>query len=40
MLGRGFERDLALEHPLALHGQIINNCPDRTLTRGDDVRPR
>ncbi|WP_322937185.1 hypothetical protein [Nocardioides bizhenqiangii] len=40
VLGREFERELALEYPLALHGQIINNCPDRTLTRGDDVRPR
>ena len=40
VLGREFEREVTLEHPLALHGQIINACPDRTLTRGDDVRPR
>jgi hypothetical protein len=39
VLGREFEREVALTSPLALHGQIINNCPDRTLTRGDDVRP-
>lgn len=40
VLGRGFDREVALSSPLALHGQIINDCPDRTLTRGDDVRPR
>lgn len=40
VLGREFERELSLASPLALHGQIINSCPDRTLTRGDDVRPR
>ncbi|RHW27447.1 hypothetical protein D0Z08_09900 [Nocardioides immobilis] len=40
VLGRGFDTEVALAYPLALHGQIINTCPDRTLTRGDDVRPR
>lgn len=40
VLGRGFDTEVALAFPLALHGQIINTCPDRTLTRGDDVRPR
>lgn len=39
VLGRSFETDVPLAFELALHGQIINNCPDRTLTRGDDVRP-
>ena len=39
VLGRGFERELGLAYPIALHGQIIDNCPDRTLVRGDDVRP-
>jgi hypothetical protein len=39
VLGRSFEADLPLSFDLALHGQIINNCPDRTLTRGDDARP-
>ncbi|WP_435770248.1 hypothetical protein [Nocardioides sp. SYSU DS0651] len=38
VLGRGFDSAVRLAHPLALHGQVINNCPDRTLTRGDDVR--
>lgn len=40
VLGRDFAREIAFTSPLALHGQVINNCPDRTLTRGDDVRPR
>lgn len=40
VLGRGFEEDVALAFPLALHGQVIGDCPDRTLVRGDDVRPR
>ena len=39
VLGRGFNRELELEYPIALHGQVIRNCPDRTLVRGDDVRP-
>ncbi len=39
VLRRGFDRELALELPIALHGQVIRNCPDRTLVRGDDVRP-
>lgn len=39
VFGRGFEREVTLTYPIALHGQVINNCPDRTLTRGDDVRP-
>ncbi|MFC5727335.1 MULTISPECIES: hypothetical protein [Nocardioides] len=38
VLGRGFESEVTLAHPLVVHGQVINNCPDRTLTRGDDVR--
>jgi hypothetical protein len=38
VLGRGFDREVSLSYPLALHGQVINNCPDRTLVRGDDVR--
>lgn len=40
VLGRGFDTEVTLAYPLALHGQVINHCPDRTLTRGDDVRPR
>lgn len=39
VVGRGFDSEVTLAYPLAIHGQIINNCPDRTLTRGDDVRP-
>ena len=38
VLGRGFESEVELAFPVAVHGQVINNCPDRTLTRGDDVR--
>ncbi len=37
-LGRGFTRPLRLETPVAVHGQVILDCPDRTLVRGDDVR--
>lgn len=40
VLRRGFESEIGLAFPIALHGQVINNCPDRTLTRGDEVRPR
>lgn len=39
VLGRGFSSTVNLAYPIALHGQIINTCPDRTLTRGDDARP-
>jgi len=39
VLRRGFSTEAALAFPIALHGQVINNCPDRTLTRGDEVRP-
>lgn len=37
-LGRGFDREIELAYPLAVHGQVIGTCPDRTLVRGDDVR--
>lgn len=37
-LGRGFTRTVDVEAPLTVHGQVIVNCPDRTLVRGDDVR--
>lgn len=40
VLGRDFRTELALAFPLALHGQVIGDCPDRTLARGDEVRPR
>lgn len=38
VLGRDFDTDVDLAFVLALHGQVINDCPDRTLTRGDDQR--
>jgi hypothetical protein len=38
-LGRHFDDEVTLASPLALHGQVIGTCPDRTLVRGDDVRP-
>lgn len=37
-LGRSFERTVRLHRPLAVHAQVILDCPDRTLVRGDDVR--
>jgi hypothetical protein len=37
-LGREFTEPVALARPLAVHGQVILDCPDRTLVRGDDVR--
>jgi len=40
VLGRGFDDEVTLAYPLALHAQVITNCPDRTLVRGDDIRPR
>ncbi|KAA1427584.1 hypothetical protein [Nocardioides antri] len=40
VLGRDFEETVTLGRPIVLHGQVINDCPDRTLRRGDDVRPR
>lgn len=39
VLGRGFDDVVELSYPIALHGQVIGTCPDRTLIRGDDVRP-
>lgn len=38
VLGRSFEETVALSHPLAVHAQVILDCPDRTLVRGDDRR--
>lgn len=37
-LGREWTQDLALSEPLVVHSQVIGNCPDRTLVRGDDRR--
>ncbi len=36
--GRDFDRFVTFDEPLAVHGQVIMDCPDRTLVRGDDVR--
>lgn len=36
VLGRGFEEDVAFDYPVVLHGQVILDCPDRTLIRSDD----
>lgn len=38
VLGRGLTETVTLARPLAVHGQVILGCPDRTLVRGDDVR--
>jgi len=38
VLGRGFSDDVPLAEALVVHGQVILDCPDRTLVRGDDVR--
>jgi hypothetical protein len=37
-VGRAFTEPLGFERPLAVHGQVILDCPDRTLVRGDDRR--
>jgi hypothetical protein len=37
-LGRDFDDEVTLAYPIALHGQVILTCPDRTLVRGDDTR--
>lgn len=37
-LGRDFTEPLTFAQPLAVHGQVILDCPERTLVRGDDVR--
>lgn len=37
-LGRGFTEEVTLSRPVVVHGQVIVNCPDRTLVRGDDRR--
>lgn len=37
-VGRAWSQQLRLEEPLIVHSQVINNCPDRTLVRGDDTR--
>ena len=36
--GREWTRDVELTEPLVVHSQVIGNCPDRTLVRGDDTR--
>lgn len=36
VLGRGLATDLTLDFPIVLHGQVILDCPDRTLRRDDD----
>lgn len=37
-LGRDFSTVVTLSEPLVVHGQVILDCPDRTLVRGDDRR--
>lgn len=37
-LGREFTVDVPLAEQLVVHGQVILDCPDRTLVRGDDRR--
>lgn len=38
VLGRSFHEVATFDHPFAVHSQVILDCPDRTLARGDDVR--
>ncbi|MGB0190518.1 MAG: hypothetical protein ACPF9W_06075 [Nocardioides sp.] len=38
VLGRPVTRTVDLAVPLVVHSQVILNCPDRTLVRGDDRR--
>jgi hypothetical protein len=38
VLGRRLTETVGLGRPLVVHGQVILDCPDRTLVRGDDVR--
>lgn len=38
VIGRDWHQDVALAQPVAVHSQVIGNCPDRTLVRGDDTR--
>lgn len=35
-LGRRFEEEVRFAYPVVLHGQVILDCPDRTLRRDDD----
>lgn len=37
-LGRDFTETVAFARPITVHGQVILDCPERTLVRGDDVR--
>jgi hypothetical protein len=38
VLGRETSVLVDLEVPLVVHSQVILDCPERTLVRGDDVR--
>jgi hypothetical protein len=38
VLGRATTRTVPLDRPLLVHSPMIVGCPDRTLTRNDDVR--
>lgn len=38
VLGREVTRTIDLTVPMVVHSQVIMNCPDRTLIRGDDRR--
>lgn len=37
-LGRDLTTEVPLAEQLVVHGQVILDCPDRTLVRGDDLR--
>lgn len=37
-LGRDVTTEVPLAEQLVVHGQVILDCPDRTLVRGDDLR--
>lgn len=38
VLGRSFTRTVSFAEPLTSHAQVILDCPERTLVRGDDRR--
>lgn len=38
VLGREFHEQVTFRQPLTVHAQVIVDCPDRTLVRGDDTR--
>ncbi|HZN15167.1 MAG TPA: hypothetical protein VFB78_12915 [Acidimicrobiales bacterium] len=40
VLGVNLTRRVAFDHEIVVHSPMIVGCPDRTLDRSDDIRPR